>query len=276
MTDISGIENTSAEGIKRKRLLDNFLDDISALRPFLDDPSVTDIFVVGTGEVIVKQFLKGKTFTGATLTPSRVTAIIKSAAALLGKTIDTALGIPKLEGVMPPPFKARITGILPPWVDAAELTFRKPPEGVFSLENYVEAGRLTQEQYALVCLCIRERKNILVGGGTGSGKTTFTNAVLRKMVDYTPDDRFYVVEDVPELRCGARDKTMLSVNPDQAVTAVQTALRWTPDRIIFGELRNGQVANELLKAWIFKIGFMALIQIIWVSSAFLYKLSHDT
>jgi type IV secretion system protein VirB11 len=69
------------------------------------------------------------------------------------------------------------------------------------------------------------------------------------MTEYTPNDRFYIVEDVPELQCNARDKTMLSVNPRHAAEAVRTALRWTPDRIIFGEVRYGEVANELLKAW---------------------------
>jgi type IV secretion system protein VirB11 len=113
----------------------------------------------------------------------------------------------------------------------------------------VEKKRLLPEQYDLICQYIKEWKNLLIGGGTGSGKSTFTNAVIKKMTEYTPNDRFYIVEDVPELQCGARDKTMLAVNPRHAAEAVRTALRWTPDRIIFGEVRYGEVANELLKAW---------------------------
>ena len=100
-----------------------------------------------------------------------------------------------------------------------------------------------------ICSYIRDRKNILIGGGTGSGKSTLTNAIIDKMTEYTPNDRFYIVEDVPELQCNAHDKTMISVNPVHAAEAVRTALRWTPDRIIFGEVRYGEVANELLKAW---------------------------
>jgi type IV secretion system protein VirB11 len=69
------------------------------------------------------------------------------------------------------------------------------------------------------------------------------------MVEYTPNDRFYFVEGVPELQCEARDKTQREVNPKHAAEAVRTALRWTPDRIIFGEVRYGEVANELIKAW---------------------------
>jgi type IV secretion system protein VirB11 len=62
-----------------------------------------------------------------------------------------------------------------------------------------------------VCRFVRERKNLLIGGGTGSGKSTFTNAILKKMVEYTPNDRFYIVEDVPELQCEVKDKTMIVV-----------------------------------------------------------------
>jgi type IV secretion system protein VirB11 len=69
------------------------------------------------------------------------------------------------------------------------------------------------------------------------------------MVEYTPNENFYVVEDVPELQLDAHDKTMLAVKPREAAEAVRTALRCDPDRIIFGEVRYGEVANELLKSW---------------------------
>jgi type IV secretion system protein VirB11 len=239
----------SFEQQKQGRLLDNFIDDIFPLQKYLDDPAVTDIFTGGSGEIIVKKFAQGKIFTGEKVSSSKIRGIILSAAALLDKQLDPVNGIPKLEAVIPPPYSARITGLLPPWVASPEITLRKPPKIIFPLEDYVEKKRLPQENYDLICQFIRERKNLLIGGGTGSGKSTFTNAVLKKMVEYTPHDRFYIVEDVPELQCEAQDKTMISVNPRHAAEAVRTALRWTPDRIIFGEVRYGEVANELLKAW---------------------------
>jgi type IV secretion system protein VirB11 len=239
----------AADAAKKQRYLNNFVDDITPLRKYLDDPEVTDISVSGSGEIIVKRFAKGKEFTGETLTPSKVRGTILSAAALLEKQVDPVGGIPKLEAVIPRPFSARFTGLLPPWVAVPELTLRKPPKQVFPLEDYVEKGRLKLAEYELICGYIEARKNLLIGGGTGSGKSTFTNAVLKKMVEYTPNDRFYIVEDVPELQCEARDKTQIEVNPKYAAEAVRTALRWTPDRIIFGEVRYGEVANELIKAW---------------------------
>lgn len=239
----------AADKEKKLRLNTNFMSDISCIKRYLDDPIVTDISIIGTGEIIIKKFARGKIFTGEKIQPSKVRGIILSAAALLDKQIDPIGGIPKLEAVIPPPYSARITGLLPPWVENPEVTFRKPPKEVFSLESYVENGRMKQNEYDLICEYIKERKNLLIGGGTGSGKSTLTNAVIQKMTEFTPNDRFYIVEDVPELQCNAHDKTMIAVNPIHAAEAVRTALRWTPDRIIFGEVRYGEVANELIKAW---------------------------
>lgn len=238
----------AADREKKARLNNNFLSDISDLKKYFDDPAVTDIFVLGTGEVVIKVFARGKIFTGEKISPSKVRGIILSAAALLGKQIDPTGGYPKLEAVIPPPYNARITGLLPPWVETPQLTFRKPPKEIYSLESYVESGRMKLSEYEIICSYVKDRKNILIGGGTGSGKSTLTNAVIRKMTEYAPDDRFYIVEDVPELQCSARDRTMVSVNPKDATEAIRTALRWTPDRIIFGEIRYGEVANEYIKA----------------------------
>ena len=126
---------------------------------------------------------------------------------------------------------------------------RRPANRIFTLEDYKNNGQLQPEEYDLICQYIKDRKNILVGGSTGSGKTTFTNAILKKMTEYTPNDSFYIVEDVPELQCPAHDKTFIEVNRNCAAEAVRTALRWTPNRIIFGEVRYGEVADELIKSW---------------------------
>jgi len=235
--------------VKKNHYFQNFLDDIAPLIPYLENQKVTDIRTNQNGEIIVKIFGQGKVFTGQILSNVKVRGIIISAAAMLEKNIDPINGIPKLEAVIPPPYNARITGLLPPWVDYPMIWLRLPPKIIYPLENYVEKNRLTQDQYNLICKYIEARKNILVGGATGSGKTTFTNAVLKKMVEYTPNENFYVVEDVPELQLDAHDKTMLAVKPREAAEAVRTALRCDPDRIIFGEVRYGEVANELLKSW---------------------------
>lgn len=244
------IENQiNNEEEKRKRIYQNFLDDMGELKSYVEDETITDISVIGSGEIVVEKFAIGKVFTNKFIPPKYVEGIIKSAAAMLGITIDYSQDFPKLECVLPKPFNLRFTGLLPPCVDNAQIAMRRPAKRIFKLEEYVQRGQLKQEEYELICQYIKERKNILIGGSTGSGKTTFANACIAKMVEYTPNDRFYIVEDVQELQCEARDKTLVGVNKKTAAEAIRTALRWTPNRIIFGEVRYGEVAEELIKSW---------------------------
>lgn len=244
------IENQiNNEEEKRKRIYQNFLDDMGELKQYVSDKTITDISVIGSGEIIINKFAVGKIFTGKYMKPKYVEGIIKSAAAMLGQTIDYSKDFPKLETVLPKPYNLRFTGLLFPCVDTAQIAMRRPAERIFKLEEYVERGQLKQEEYELICEYIKDRKNILIGGATGSGKTTFANACIAKMVEYTPNDRFYIVQDAPELQCEARDKTLVAVTKETAAEAIRTALRWTPNRIIFGEVRYGEVADELIKSW---------------------------
>jgi type IV secretion system protein TrbB len=234
---------------KSRRIYENFLEDLGIVKKYFEDKSITDIKIIGTGEIIVEKFAVGKVFTGEFLEPAQVKGIILSASHLLEREIDYSTGLPKLECVLPKPYNLRFTGILPPAVPNAEIAMRRPANRIFTLEDYKNNGQLQPEEYDLICQYIKDRKNILVGGSTGSGKTTFTNAILKKMTEYTPNDSFYIVEDVPELQCPAHDKTFIEVNRNCAAEAVRTALRWTPNRIIFGEVRYGEVADELIKSW---------------------------
>lgn len=239
----------TAEEIKKERMLDNLLnDDMKEFLPYLEDDSVTDIAVVDSGEIIITQFGKGRTFTGIYVPDFIVERIIKATASLLGRPLGSYTGFPILEGRIPK-YNARITGLMQPNCIRPELQIRKPPKEIYSLENYIESGRMTQEQYDIIVQAIKDRKNIIVSGSTGSGKTTFTNAIIKKMVELTPYDNFYIVEDTPELQCEAKMKTMLQITQDDAEKAVKESLRFSPDRIIFGEVRTGIVMRELLDAW---------------------------
>lgn len=239
----------SNEAEKKKRMYENFIQDLGPLRKYVEDESITDIKVIGSGEILYESFEKGKVFTGEYMESKKVAGIIMTAATLVGKHVDYGSDFPKLECQLPPPYYMRFTGLLPEAVESPQIAMRRRAERVFSLEEYVEQGRLRKDEYDLICQYIKDRKNLLIGGSTGSGKTTFANAVLKKMVEYTPNDAFYIVEDVPELQCEARDKTMISATKNSAAEAVRTALRWTPKRIIFGEVRYGEVAEELIKSW---------------------------
>lgn len=242
-------ESINARELKQKRLFDNFVEDLGILKKYFLDKSITDIKVISSGQIIIERFAVGKVFTEDFLSPAQVRGIIQAAATLVDTTIDYSTGLPSLECVLPKPYNLRFTGMLPPATVNAEIAMRRPAERIFTLEEYVRNGQLRQDEYDLICNCIKERKNILVGGSTGSGKTTFTNAVIRKMWEFTPNDAFYIVEDVPELQCPAVDTTFVNVTRKCAAEAVRKALRWTPNRIIFGEVRYGEVADELIKSW---------------------------
>ncbi|MDR1362651.1 MAG: Flp pilus assembly complex ATPase component TadA [Spirochaetaceae bacterium] len=240
-----GIEENELE-IKTRRL-GNLLRELEPLIPFFETKTVTNVYIYGEGRVQVDDFKKGAYDTKIILPPGVRRRIILSLASL-SETPINYWKRPTLESIIPQ-YNIRTTAIVPPWVASPEITFRKPPDMIFTLEKYKKEKRITEEQYETIVGHIKNRGNIIVGGGTGAGKTTFTNACIEKMREFTPDERFYIIEDIPELQCRAKNKTQLYIRTEQSVSAIQTAMRWSPKRIIFGELRHGEVANELLKAW---------------------------
>jgi type IV secretion system protein VirB11 len=227
--------------------MDNLLADLHKLIPFFETGTVTDVYVYGDGSVQISDFISGTYDTDLILTQTERLRIINSLSSVVDIPIDKWVR-PTLESIIPR-YNIRTTAILSPWLTEPQITFRKPPDRVFSLEEYVREGRLSQELYDKIVSHIEKRSNIVISGATGSGKTTFTNACIKKMCEFTPNDRIYIVEDTPELQCESRYKTQLCIRKDQAVSAIQTALRWTPKRIIFGELRSGEITNELLESW---------------------------
>ena len=246
---MNAVSQAQIQQEKQQRLYSNFLNDLGILREYFEDKLITDIKVPQSGQIIIEKFGVGKVFTGKFLPPEKVKGIILSASDMLKLPIDYSKNFPKLEATLPKPYNFRFTGLLPRCVENAQLAMRRPATRIFTLEEYVQNGQLQQDEYDLIVKYIKERKNILVGGSTGSGKTTFANAVIKKMVELTPNDSFYIVEDVPELQCDASDVTFIFVTKDCAAEAVRTSLRWTPNRIIFGEVRYGEVADELIKSW---------------------------
>lgn len=126
---------------------------------------------------------------------------------------------------------------------------RKRALAVFTLDQYVEAGILTPRHHKAISQAVADHRNILVVGGTGSGKTTLTNAIIQAMVEHDPHERLFIIEDTGEIQCQAANCVSYVATMDFSMTqAVRTTMRMKPDRIIVGEVR-GPEALDLLLAW---------------------------
>jgi type IV secretion system protein VirB11 len=142
----------------------------------------------------------------------------------------------------------RFEGLLPPVTLAACFAIRKPATTTFRLADYVKAQIASPVMAKLLTAAVAEGRNILVAGGTGSGKTTLANALLAEVAGL--DQRVVIIEDTRELRCDAKDAVALRTKPGVATLAdlVRSTLRLRPDRIVVGEVRGGE-ALDMLKAW---------------------------
>jgi P-type conjugative transfer ATPase TrbB len=138
--------------------------------------------------------------------------------------------------------------LLPPVVAAPAFAIRKPAVAVFTLDDYATAGIMTAGQAAALRAAVAERRNILVAGGTSTGKTTLTNALLAEVAK--TNDRVVLIEDTRELQCAAPNLVALRTKDGVATLSelVRSSLRLRPDRIPIGEVR-GPEALDLLKAW---------------------------
>ena len=234
----------------KERELDNIRYNLQGLVPFLNDPALTDIFCSAEGAISVKRFGQPIVDTGVTFAIGERLQLLSQIAKYMEQNIDF-FRYPVLEATIPVPEwkSARITGIFPPWVSGPSFTIRKPPEKIYMLEDYVRNGQLSEERYEIIVNYLKDKKNIIIAGSTGSGKTTLSNALIQKKCELFPHDRYFIVQDVSELQCSAKYAEMIIIRSDQAISAVTLSLRYTPNCIIFGEVRKGSVMAELLDAW---------------------------
>lgn len=228
-----------------QRQLSNLDHDLKPIMEELLDPKVTDIMVNPGGDLWTKKFGEKTFFSGRVLERESVLRIIMSTAALIEKKVTRDQW--NLTGVIPK-YNARIEAFIEPVVTFPSFCLRKPTLLSLSLDDYLKEGRLCRSHREILEKAIEDRVNILIGGGTGTGKTTFLNALIAEIARLRPDDRLYIVEDTPEINCRAKNSVSLVVPPNESIKAVRSALRYKPDRIIFGELRYGEVALEWLKA----------------------------
>jgi type IV secretion system protein VirB11 len=212
----------------------------------LAQPDVVEIMANPDGTLWVDRAGVGRAKVGR-IEQSAAETTIRLLASHMGETVTPDR--PAVAGVLPRSGE-RFQGLLPPLAERPVFTIRKRASIVFTLDDYVAKGILPTAGAEVIRRAVADRKNILVAGGTGSGKTTMVNAILAEPP--FKSDRIVLIEDTKELQCPAEDKVeLLTKNTEPRVTMtdlLRMTLRLRPDRIIIGEVR-GPEALAMLKAW---------------------------
>jgi type IV secretion system protein VirB11 len=215
------------------------------LRAALEDPSVVEIMLNPDGRIFVERLGQGIREAGAMLAGTAEIIIGSVAHALQSEADDTR---PIVSGELPIGGH-RFEGLLPPVVGAPTFTIRKRASQLIALDAYVTSGVMSEGQADALRMAVSSRRNIVVSGGTGSGKTTLANAVIAEMVRIAPDHRLVILEDTAEIRCAAENAVALHTSDTvDMARLLKSTMRLRPDRIIVGEVRDG-AALTLLKAW---------------------------
>lgn len=211
----------------------------------LADPKTVEIMLNADGK-LWQERLGEKMRCIGTMSSSRAEAVIKTIAGFHGKEITRLK--PTLEGELPLD-GSRFAGQLPPVVHAPTFAIRKKAVSIFTLDQYVESGIMTSLQCKAIKAAIVSHRNILVIGGTGSGKTTLVNAIINEMVAFDPTERIFIIEDTGEIQCAAENCVQYHTTLEVTMTMLlKTTLRMRPDRILVGEVRGAE-ALDLLDAW---------------------------
>ncbi|MBN1684914.1 MAG: P-type conjugative transfer ATPase TrbB [Gammaproteobacteria bacterium] len=229
----------------KKRYLDlletAFGADIGQL---MQNTDVIEIMLNPDGKLWAESYERGKYFTGVVFSPEQGENIIKLVASNRQEIANREN--PEIACELPET-GARFQGWLPPVVSHPAFCIRKKAVHIFSLEDYIAQNSLSKKHAEILKKAVLNRKNILISGGTATGKTTFANAILNELRG--SNDRIIILEDLPELQIVVDDFVKLRTSDTKNMRdLVKGVLRMRPDRIIIGEVRDG-AALDLLKAW---------------------------
>ena len=234
------MSDTSEE--RRRAMLKTAMGPVIAQA--LGDPAVIEVMVNPDGKLWIDRLGEGRGNIGVRIHPSETERIIRLVASHVRAEVHTDNPIVSAEL----PSGERFEGLLPPVALGPCFAIRKPATNILTIADYVRDQVMVPIQAEALRKAVRDRKNILVAGGTSSGKTTLTNALLAEIADC--DERVILIEDTRELQCAAKDCVALRTRAGAISMGdlVRSTLRLRPDRIIVGEVRGAE-ALDMLKAW---------------------------
>jgi len=243
---VSAAPDTVSEG-RRRAMLRTAMGP--AIASALADACVLEVMINPDGALRLDRLGEGRSDTGVRFDPAQVERIIRLVASHARAEVHA--GSPIVSAELPPHGDGageRFEGVLPPVSVAPCFSIRKPATRLYTLMDYVSDGIMSADAARLLSLAVVDRRNILVVGGTSSGKTTLANALLAEMAHL--DERVILIEDTRELQSPAADTVALRTRAGHVTMAdlVRSTLRLRPDRIIVGEVR-GPEALDMLKAW---------------------------
>ena len=216
----------------------------SHITTLLEEPSVVELMLNPDGRLWVDRLGTGRSDTGCTINPADAQRVIELVASSTGSVCSADQ--PMVSAELPGSGN-RFQGMLPPVTSTPVFTIRKKALMVFTLDDYVKDGIISESQKEKIIEAVQQKRNILIVGGTGSGKTTLANAVLNEVSKTL--DRCIIIEDTLELQCTAPDTVFLRSRDHVSMNdLLKATMRLRPDRIIVGEVR-GPEALTLLKAW---------------------------
>jgi type IV secretion system protein TrbB len=216
-----------------------------AIATWLEDPGVVEVMLNPDGRLWVDRLTEGLIDTGERLAAADGERIVRLVAHHVGAEVHSAA--PRVSAELPETGE-RFEGLLPPVVAAPAFAIRKPAVAVFTLDDYVAADIMSADEAGVLRHAVEKRRNVLVAGGTSTGKTTLVNALLAEVAKTT--DRVVMIEDTRELQCKSPNLVALRTKDGVASLSdlVRSSLRLRPDRIPIGEVRGAE-ALDLLKAW---------------------------
>ena len=221
-----------------------------AIAEALADPLVIEIMVNPDGMLRLDRLGAGRCETLSLMAPCEVERIIRLVASHV--RLEVHANNPIVSAELPSREDGvaggRFEGLLPPVSVSPCFSIRKPAKRVYTLDDYVGDRIMLPAQADALRRAVGDRKNVLVAGGTSSGKTTLANALLAEVA--TLNERVILIEDTRELQCAAPDCVALRTKAGVVTLAdlVRSTLRLRPDRIIVGEVRGAE-ALDMLKAW---------------------------